>query len=87
MKMGKKHYSDAIDCYSRAIIQNSMSDSDQSVLFSNRAHVNLMLGNYRRAITDAEEAIRLCSTNVKVDLMLQFRTSAHLVAFIQENCF
>ncbi|XP_020689678.2 tetratricopeptide repeat protein 4 homolog [Dendrobium catenatum] len=65
VKMGKKHYSDAIDCYSRAISQNSLSDSDQSVLFSNRAHVNLMLGNYRRAISDAEEAIKLCSTNVK----------------------
>ncbi|XP_020570762.1 tetratricopeptide repeat protein 4 homolog [Phalaenopsis equestris] len=65
VKMGKRYYSDAIDCYSRAILQNSLSDSDQSVLFSNRAHVNLMLGNYRRAIADAEEAIRLCSTNVK----------------------
>ncbi|KAL0918373.1 hypothetical protein M5K25_010377 [Dendrobium thyrsiflorum] len=67
VKMGKKHYSDAIDCYSRAISQNSLSDSDQSVLFSNRAHVNLMLGNYRRAISDAEEAIKLCSTNAKMN--------------------
>lgn len=65
VKMGKKHYSDAIDCYSRAISQNALSDSDQSVLFSNRAHVNLMLGNNRRALMDAEQAIKLCPTNVK----------------------
>ncbi|BBG96148.1 Tetratricopeptide repeat-like superfamily protein [Prunus dulcis] len=65
VKMGKKHFADAIDCYTRAINQQALSDSDTSVLFSNRAHVNLLLGNYRRALTDAEDAIKLCSTNVK----------------------
>ncbi|KAI5315655.1 hypothetical protein L3X38_044831 [Prunus dulcis] len=43
VKMGKKHFADAIDW----------------------AHVNLLLGNYRRALTDAEDSIKLCSTNVK----------------------
>lgn len=65
VKKGKKHYSDAIDCYTRAINQKVLSDSEQSILFSNRAHVNLLLGNYRRALMDAEEAIKLCPTNVK----------------------
>nr|XP_048336321.1 tetratricopeptide repeat protein 4 homolog isoform X2 [Ziziphus jujuba var. spinosa] len=65
VKMGKKHYNDAIDCYTRAIDQKALSESDNSVIFSNRAHVNLLLGNYRRALTDAQEAIRLCPTNVK----------------------
>lgn len=64
--MGKNHFADAIDCYTRAINQQALSDSDTSILFSNRAHVNLLLGNYRRALTDAEDAIKLCSTNVKV---------------------
>jgi hypothetical protein len=32
--------------------------------------VNLLLGNYRRALTDAQEAIKLCPTNVKVVLYL-----------------
>lgn len=64
--MGKKHYSDAIDCYTRAINQKALSDSENSAIYANRAHVNLLLGNYRRAITDAEEAIKLCPTNVKV---------------------
>lgn len=68
--MGKKHYNDAIDCYTRAIDQKALSESDNSVIFSNRAHVNLLLGNYRRALTDAQEAIRLCPTNVKVPFSL-----------------
>lgn len=65
VKMGKKHYTIAIDCYTRAINQKALSGLDTSILFANRAHVNLLLGNYRRALTDAEEAIKLCSTNVK----------------------
>lgn len=65
VKMGKKHYADAIDCYTRAIDQNVLSDSENSILFSNRAHVNLLLGNYRRALMDAEEAITLFPENVK----------------------
>lgn len=64
--MGKKHYSDAIDCYTRAINQKALTDSDTSIVFSNRSHVNLLLGNYRRALNDAEEGIKLSPSNVKV---------------------
>ncbi|GAB2281865.1 hypothetical protein Dimus_016427 [Dionaea muscipula] len=64
-KMGKKHYSDAIDCYTRAINQQVLSEKDSSVLFSNRAHVNLLLRNNRRALEDAQQAIKLLPTNVK----------------------
>lgn len=66
VKKGKKHYSDAIDCYTRAINQKALNDSESSLLYSNRAHVNLLLGNYRRALQDAEEAVKLSPTNVKV---------------------
>lgn len=66
VKMGKNHYSDAIDCYTRAINQKILTDSENSIIYSNRAHVNLLLGNYRRALVDAEEAIKLSPTNVKV---------------------
>ncbi|XP_019165707.1 PREDICTED: tetratricopeptide repeat protein 4 homolog isoform X1 [Ipomoea nil] len=65
VKKGKKYYSDAIDCYTRAINQKALSDADQSILHSNRAHVNLLLGNNRRALQDAEEAIKLNPANVK----------------------
>ncbi|KAG6520260.1 hypothetical protein ZIOFF_017298 [Zingiber officinale] len=65
VKMGKKHYKEAIDCYTRAIDQKILNDSEQSVIFANRAQVNLLMGNHRRALTDAEEAIKLCPMNVK----------------------
>lgn len=65
VKMGKKHYSDAIDCYTKAINQKALSDYETSILFANRAHVNLMLGNLRRALTDSQEALKLCPSNIK----------------------
>ncbi|VVA89903.1 unnamed protein product [Arabis nemorensis] len=65
VRKGKKHYSEAVEFYTKAINQGVLSDSETSVLFSNRSHVNLLLGNYRRALTDAEEAIRLCPDNIK----------------------
>ncbi|CAH8336661.1 unnamed protein product [Eruca vesicaria subsp. sativa] len=65
VKKGKKHYSEAVENYTKAIDQRALSDSETSILFSNRAHVNLLLGNYRRALTDAEEALKLGPDNVK----------------------
>ncbi|CAH2038970.1 unnamed protein product [Thlaspi arvense] len=65
VRKGKKHYSEAVENYTKAINQGALSDSETSILYSNRAHVNLLLGNYRRALTDAEEAIRLSPDNVK----------------------
>ncbi|CAM8976695.1 unnamed protein product [Rhodiola kirilowii] len=65
VKKGKKHYSDAIESYTKAINQKALSDFETSVVYANRAHVNLLLGNYRRALNDAQEAIKLSSSNVK----------------------
>ncbi|XP_047088611.1 tetratricopeptide repeat protein 4 homolog [Lolium rigidum] len=70
VKMGRKHYADAVDCYTKAIAQMgalplSAPNPDASVLFANRAHVNLLLGNHRRALDDAEQAIQLSPSNVK----------------------
>ncbi|KAK3149333.1 hypothetical protein QOZ80_3AG0215990 [Eleusine coracana subsp. coracana] len=70
VRMGRKHYADAVDCYTKAVAQMEPVSSpdaaaDASVLFANRAHVNLLLGNHRRALDDAEQAIRLSPSNVK----------------------
>ncbi|KAG0556685.1 hypothetical protein M758_11G069900 [Ceratodon purpureus] len=65
VKMGKKHYAEAVDCYTRAIDQNIRDPQHNSVCYANRAHVNLLLGNNRRAYEDAEEAIKLNQANVK----------------------
>lgn len=72
VKMGKKHYADAVDCYTRAINQRVLSDSENSIIYANRAHVNLLLGNYRRALIDAQEAMKMCPTNVKVFIVCCF---------------
>lgn len=78
--MGKKHFTDAIDCYTRAINQKALSDSETSIIFANRAHVNLQLGNYRRALSDAEEAIKLAPSYAKVDFFFA-RTCQALIFF------
>lgn len=65
VKMGKKHYSDAIDCYTKAIGQKIPDTLHNSVCYANRAHVNLLLGNNRRAFEDAQEAIKFNRANVK----------------------
>ncbi|GAB2213701.1 hypothetical protein Droror1_Dr00018014 [Drosera rotundifolia] len=65
VKKGKKHFVHAIDCYTRAINQQVLSEKDTSLLFANRAHVNLLLGNNRRALEDAQQAIKLSQTNIK----------------------
>lgn len=66
VKMGKKHYTEAIECYTKAINQNIPDAQHNSVCYANRAHVNLLLGNNRRAYEDAEEATKLNQANVKV---------------------
>ncbi|EMS48380.1 Tetratricopeptide repeat protein 4 [Triticum urartu] len=70
VKKGRKHYPDAVDCYTKAIAQMgalSAPNPDASVLFANRAHVNLLLGNHRRALDDAQQAVRLSPSNLKVE--------------------
>jgi len=73
VRMGRKHYAEAVSCYTKAIAQmeplsalDTGAAADASVLFANRAHVNLLLGNHRRALDDAEQAIRLSPSSVKV---------------------
>nr|CAB3498194.1 unnamed protein product [Digitaria exilis] len=72
VRMGRKHYGEAVSCYTKAIAQmeplsslDAAAAADASVLFANRAHVNLLLGNHRRALDDAEQAIRLSPSSVK----------------------
>ncbi|KAG2545865.1 tetratricopeptide repeat protein 4 homolog [Panicum virgatum] len=74
VRMGRKHYAEAVSCYTKAIAQmeplsaldtGAAAAADASVLFANRAHVNLLLGNHRRALDDAEQAIRLSPSSVK----------------------
>ncbi|CAK9212401.1 unnamed protein product [Sphagnum troendelagicum] len=65
VKMGKIHYKEAVDCYTRAIDQKSSDPLHNSICYSNRAHVELLLGNNRRAYNDAQEAIKANPANIK----------------------
>ncbi|KAJ7529014.1 hypothetical protein O6H91_15G030400 [Diphasiastrum complanatum] len=49
---------EALDCYTRAIDQKTSSSVDTSIFYGNRAQVHLLLGNHKRALLDAEEAIK-----------------------------
>lgn len=69
VKMGKKYYKDAVDCYTRAIDQKSMDAMSTSVLYANRAQVHLLLGNNRRALVDAQQALELNKANLKVFIL------------------
>ncbi|KAI3806106.1 hypothetical protein L1987_21998 [Smallanthus sonchifolius] len=86
VKMGNKHYSEAIKCYTRAINQKALSDTETSILFSNRAHVNLLLGNYGRGLSDSEEAIKLSPANVK-DFYRAAKASLSLNKLIEAKAF
>jgi hypothetical protein len=76
--MGRKHYTEAVSSYTKAIAQieplSSLDAANASVLFANRAHVNLLLGNHRRSLDDAELAICLSPSNVKVNRFLLLST-------------
>ncbi|XLR35840.1 hypothetical protein S83_063740, partial [Arachis hypogaea] len=87
VKKGKKHYSEAIDCYTRAINQKALNDSESSVLFANRAHVNLLLGNHRRALSDAQQALNLSPSNIKaIYRAVKASLSLNLLAEAQDYC-
>ncbi|KAG1680398.1 hypothetical protein FOA52_015489 [Chlamydomonas sp. UWO 241] len=51
--------------YTDGINEKCSDDKLNSVLFSNRAHVESLLGNWRKCVNDAAEARRLDPTNVK----------------------
>ncbi|KAJ4458600.1 putative tetratricopeptide repeat domain 4 [Paratrimastix pyriformis] len=64
-KKGKQGWHEAISLYTDAIEVGSPSKENNSIYYSNRAHVNLLLENYLRALNDANKAIELNPHNTK----------------------
>ncbi|KAJ3086626.1 40S ribosomal protein [Quaeritorhiza haematococci] len=62
---GRSQYKEAITFYTKGIEVKCKDDSLNSILYSNRAAVNLELKNYRRVLNDCAEAIKLNPQNVK----------------------
>lgn len=56
----------ALEMYTTAVDLGVNSSSQRSVYRSNRAHVHLLLANNGHALADAEAAIALDASNVKV---------------------
>ncbi|KAJ3069057.1 hypothetical protein HDU98_007852 [Podochytrium sp. JEL0797] len=62
---GKSQYQSAVEFYSKGIAAKSSDAELNSVLHSNRAAVNLELGNFRKVLNDCSDAIKLNPKNVK----------------------
>lgn len=66
MQQRKKFYlRQALEQYTEGINMQSADSILNSVLYSNRAHVNFLLGNYRNALLDGQSAARANPDNVK----------------------
>ncbi|QDZ19146.1 hypothetical protein A3770_02p16640 [Chloropicon primus] len=67
--MKRRYYREAVELYTRAISKGQLDeetpDAFLSTCFNNRAQMNLTLTNYRSALNDAEEAVRLDGANLK----------------------
>ncbi|KAI8906689.1 hypothetical protein EDD86DRAFT_192751 [Gorgonomyces haynaldii] len=62
---GQRGYKDAIQFYTQAIQAEANDNALNSLLYSNRAAVNLKLQNYRKVLNDCAKAIELNQKNVK----------------------
>ncbi|KAJ3116618.1 hypothetical protein HK100_001012 [Physocladia obscura] len=74
----KKLYPSAIEHYSKGIAAKANDPLLNSILYSNRAAVNLELENYRKVLNDCKEAIKLNPQNVKA-----FYRSAKALLFLE----
>ncbi|KAH6568375.1 hypothetical protein BASA61_003255 [Batrachochytrium salamandrivorans] len=73
---GHRKYKDAIVFYTKGLAVKADDSKLNSILHSNRAAVNLDLGNYRQVLNDCAAAIRLNPNNIKAF----FRSAKALLA-------
>jgi len=65
VKRGKYYYREAIDLYTQGIDQNAPEKQINSILYSNRAQINLFLENYGKVISDSKKSIIYDTNNIK----------------------
>ena len=65
LRKGKKFYSHAVDFYTQALDVQSENAALNSTILSNRAHVQLLMGNHGRALEDARASLKLDASNLK----------------------
>lgn len=61
----QKKYAEAIKHYSQALHKSTSGDARNAVLFNNRAQCYIKIAQYRRALEDCDEAIKLDASNIK----------------------
>jgi hypothetical protein len=77
LRQKKKFYlRQAIEQYDKGLEQRCADAALNSILCSNRAHVNLLLGNFRNAYQDGLAALRHNDQNIKVRWVGQRRCGA-----------
>ena len=64
-RIGKTMHKDALAFYTKGLDMKCTSNALNSVLYSNRAAIQLELGNFRNAIEDCLKAIQLDPTMIK----------------------
>ncbi|EPS40598.1 hypothetical protein H072_5522 [Dactylellina haptotyla CBS 200.50] len=62
---GRKNWKDAVEFYTKALAAGCKVDAINVACYANRAACNLELYNYRRAILDCDEALKIKPDNTK----------------------
>jgi len=58
-------YDESLEYYDTAIKQITQNSNLKSICYSNRAAVNLAIGNFGKVVEDCNEAIKLDDNNIK----------------------
>ena len=67
VQLKKRFYlREAVDLYTKGLDMGATLPELLSILHSNRAHAHSVLGNWRNALQDSQEAVQLDPGNLKV---------------------
>ncbi|KAL6747191.1 hypothetical protein V8C86DRAFT_2916866 [Haematococcus lacustris] len=81
---------EAVEFYSKGLAEGCGNAKLNSVLLSNRSHVESLLGNWRKALDDAEAALRQDPTNIKATFRaaraaLKLRLPAQALQYVHQG--
>ena len=87
VQLKKRFYlREAVDLYTKGLDMGATLPELLSILHSNRAHAHSVLGNWRNALQDSQEAVQLDSGNLKVFLQPSISSSRHGRHMLRCSC-